>query len=228
MSTIPSAPAPAVVPPSPGTIVKPFRQPLGLPGGSVRALLTLMVLGIVWTLMLLPEENEVKIPLYLFYLMFLILGHYFAAHGQSIRGPKTGSASPLHLPRGSIRTLIFLGFAGVLAYRYYRYRDLEHIFHLEEPLVEHAYLPLVLVGAFFLGLFMARVVGRAISSGGQAPAWFQDFQAWIALLAALGLVVVILILFVINPGVAKEHQIDWPFLENSLAAIISFYFGMRS
>src|SRR5262245_66574110 len=80
-----------------------LRQPLGLPAGSVRALLALMVMGMIWTLMLLPEEQHVKIPLYLFYLMFLILGHYFAAHGHTIRGPKTGPASPLHLPRGTIR-----------------------------------------------------------------------------------------------------------------------------
>jgi len=75
---------------------------------------------------------------------------------------------------------------------------------------------------------MSRVVGRMLSGPDGVPAWFQDFQAWIALLATLGLVVVILILFVINPSVAKEQRIDWPTLENVLAAIISFYFGMRS
>jgi hypothetical protein len=218
--------APLVVPPFGG--IRPQRQPLGLPAGSVRALLTLMIMGIIWALMLMPEENHVKIPLYLFYLMFLILGHYFAAHGHSIRGPRTGPASPLHLPAGSIRFIIFLGFAAVLGYRYYLTRDFERVISLEEPILERPYLPFILVGAFFLGLFMSRVVGRMLSGPDGVPAWFQDFQAWIALLATLGLVVVILILFVINPSVAKEQRIDWPTLENVLAAIISFYFGMRS
>ena len=54
------------------------------------------------------------------------------------------------------------------------------------------------MGAFFLGLFVSRVVGRGLSGLEGPPAWFHDFQAWIALLAAIGLVVVILILFVIG------------------------------
>ena len=229
VSPPPSGPGVANVSPTPyGPPVRAQRQPLGLPAGSIRALLTLMILGTIWTLMLLPEQNHVRIPLFLFYLMFLILGHYFAAHGHTIRGPKTGPASPLHLPRGSIRFLIILGFAAVLGYRYYLYRDLQHAFALEEPLSERPYLPLTLVGAFFLGLFMSRIVGRSLSGPDGPPAWFHDFQAWIALLAAIGLVIVILILFVINPGVSEEYKIDWPTLENVLAAIISFYFGMRS
>jgi hypothetical protein len=234
MATLPNPASPggaAVAPQPQGGPIRPLRQPLGLPAGSVRALLTLMVLGIIWTLMLLPEDKHVKIPLYLLYLMFLILGHYFAAHGHTIRGPKTGSASPLRLPRGSIRALIFLGFLGVVGYRYYLHRDFEHLFDfdLEEPLVEHPYLPFILIGAFFLGLFMSRVVGRPLSGPDRSPPpWFQDFQAWIALLATIGLVLVILALFVINPGLAKENRLDWPPLQNTLAAIISFYFGMRS
>ena len=33
------------------------RQPLGLPAGSVRALLTFMVLGLIWALMLIPDTS---------------------------------------------------------------------------------------------------------------------------------------------------------------------------
>jgi hypothetical protein len=211
-----------------GGPVRPIRQPLGLPAGSVRALLTLMVFGIVWTLMLQPEEKHVGIPLFLFYLMFLILGHYFAAHGNSIRGQNTGSNSPLHLPRGSIRTVIFLGFAGVIAYRYYVYRDVEKLFVLEKPLVEQPYLPFVLVGAFFLGLFISRTVGRMVMGPSGQAGWFQDVQAWIALVATVILVVLILILFVINPSVEPDLRVDVPTLECVCAAIISLYFGMRS
>ena len=34
-----------------------YRQPLGLPAGSVRAILTFIVLGLVWTVMLLPKDK---------------------------------------------------------------------------------------------------------------------------------------------------------------------------
>src|SRR5260370_19493783 len=109
---------PANQPASPAVVIRPAvrlpRQPLGLPAGSVRALLTLMILVLIWALMLFPEEKEVRIPLYLYYLMFLILGHFFAAHGHSIAGPSTGPVSPLKLPRGTLRTFIILGFLAVL------------------------------------------------------------------------------------------------------------------
>src|SRR5207248_4431468 len=81
-----------------------------------------MLLGTIWTLILIAPEDVVQIPLYLYYLMFLVLGHFFAAHGRSIAGPHTSSASPLYLPRGSLRTLIVLGFAAVLGWRYYTNR----------------------------------------------------------------------------------------------------------
>src|SRR5579885_1827161 len=77
-----SSPSPASVPASPvAAQLKAaaaqrvyLRHALGLPAGSVRALLGFMVMGLVWTLMLLGKE----VPLYLQYLMFMILGHYYA------------------------------------------------------------------------------------------------------------------------------------------------------
>src|SRR5262249_47313376 len=167
--------------------------------GSVRALLAFLVLGTIWTLMLLPEEKGVRIPVYLFYLMFLILGHFFAAHGHSIAGPDTGKASPLYLPRGTLRILIVLGFIAVLAWRYYQRIDWDDLLRLQEPLLAQPYLPLVLVGAFLLGVLVARVVrGLFAGSGGIAP-WFQDLQAWVALLATLFFGVEVLVQLVIYP-----------------------------
>src|SRR5262245_59259456 len=94
------------------------RHPLGLPAGSVRALLAFMVLGLMWAVLLAPAVEPVGVPLYLYYLLFLILGHYFAAHGHSIAGPTTGTKSPLYLPRGSVRGLILFGFAGMVAWHF--------------------------------------------------------------------------------------------------------------
>src|SRR5213078_3937167 len=62
----------------------PVRHALGLPAGSVRALLGLAVLGLLWVMALkLPQ----KLPLsfvYLQSLMLVILAHYFAAHGKTV------------------------------------------------------------------------------------------------------------------------------------------------
>jgi hypothetical protein len=200
------------------------RQPLGLPAGSVRALLTLMILLLIWALMLLPEEKAIRIPVYLYYLMFLSLGHFFAAHGHSIAGPASGPASPLRLPRGTLRTFFVLGFLAVLGYRYYIHQDFEDLLKLQEPLLQQPYLPLVILGGFFLGIFLNRVVGRTV---GCAP-WFQDILAWLALLATAGLCVEVIIQLIINPSVDPEYRLQLGPWHLGLSAIISFYFGARS
>jgi hypothetical protein len=215
-------------PATPGLVVRPTvripRQPLGLPAGSVRALLTFMILGLIWALMLLPEEKDIRIPLYLYYLMFLILGHFFAAHGHSIAGPTTGTASPLYLPRGTLRTLIIAGFLGVLAYRYYLHRNLEDLLKVREPLLQQPYLPLVILTGFFVGVLLNRLLGWKLST---AP-WFQDILAWVALLATLGLSAEVIVQLIINPSVEPEHRLHLHEWHLVLCGIISFYFGARS
>jgi hypothetical protein len=200
------------------------RHPLGLPAGSIRALLTFIVLGLIWALMCLQKD----IPLYLIFLMFLILGSFFAAHGHSIAGSGTSSASPLYLPRGSLRTLIFLGFAAVLGWRYYNDHDLNTLFQMKQAIADRPYLPLLLLGAFFGGVIFSRVVER-LASGPQGPSpWFQDVRAWLALIAALFLAVEVIIQLVINPGQPEDKQLELPQWQAFLGAVVAFYFGARS
>jgi hypothetical protein len=200
------------------------RHPLGLPAGSVRALLTFIVLGLIWALLLMPEEKRIQVPLYLYYLMFLILGHFFAAHGHSIAGPTTGPASPLYLPQGTLRTLIIAGFLGVLGYRYYLHRNIEDLLNVREPLLQQPYLPLVILAGFFVGVLVSRVFARRLRL---AP-WFQDILAWVALLATLGLSAEVIIQLIINPSVEPEHRLYLHQWHLVLCGIVSFYFGARS
>ena len=58
------------------------RHALGLPAGSVRALLAFMVLAVLWLLALYGLTPSGQVPLtfiYLQYVMILILAHFFAA-----------------------------------------------------------------------------------------------------------------------------------------------------
>jgi hypothetical protein len=219
-----ATPFPAGVQPAvPQPAARVLRHPLGLPAGSVRALLTFMILGLIWALLLLPEEKQIKVPLYLYYLMFLILGHFFAAHGHSIANPATSTASPLYLPRGTLRTLIIVGFLGVLGYRYYLHRNIEDLLNAREPLLAQPYLPLVILTGFFVGILLGRLFSRTLG----AP-WFQDILAWVALLAALGLGAEVIIQLVINPSLEPDRRLDLHEWHLVLCAIISFYFGARS
>jgi len=207
------------------------RHPLGLPAGSVRALLALMILGLIWALVVLQQTQNIKPPpIYLYYLMFLALGHFFAAHGKSIAGKGSSEPSPLHLPRGVIRTLLLLGFVAVFAWRYYKLQDFDSFLKLQGPSdsEEQPFLPFVLVGAFFLGILATHVVRLGRDSSDATPPWFQDVLAWISLLAMLGLAAEVIILVVINPTLEPERQLHMPNWQMALAAIISFYFGVRS
>src|SRR5438105_1062839 len=96
----------------------PQRHALGWPQGSIRAILALMVVGLVCALMLMPLRGRlVPIPAYLLYLLFLVLGHYFAARGHSRTEGDAWGRQPLWLPRGSIRLLLLAALlAAVVAF----------------------------------------------------------------------------------------------------------------
>src|SRR5262245_1645613 len=104
--------SPAAASSEPSAPVVPYLQPSCMPARSVRAIITFMVLGLVWALLLLPKaRTNVHIPIYLYYLMFLILGHYFAARSHAVVPAGVPVKHPLWLPRGTIRFLILAGFA---------------------------------------------------------------------------------------------------------------------
>jgi hypothetical protein len=94
---------------------------LGLPAGSIRALLAVLVFATVWGMLLVRPSQEV--PDYLGDLLFVIMGHYFAARrsGGGAREPGEESGPPpLYLPRGSVRMALVAGTAAVAAVLYRR------------------------------------------------------------------------------------------------------------
>src|SRR5437016_928678 len=101
------------------------RPPLGLPNGSVRALLTLLVVAVVITQVCRRREIE---PLWTETLM-IALAHYFTSRRfihlapdvirrLEVEGHVEVESNPLYLPRHSIRAIILLAFAGLAIYAY--------------------------------------------------------------------------------------------------------------
>jgi hypothetical protein len=201
------------------------RHALGLPAGSVRALLALAVLGLLWALALTSEDKLPPLYLYLESLMVLILAHYFAAHGNSIASHPQ-ARHPLFLPRGSVRFLLIAGITGLVVW--YGMHWAIHPSVSEFPF----YLPLVLLGGFLAGYLLTHLV-RA-SSGGQLPNWFQDLEAWLALLCMLGLALGYALHLFIVPSLEEDSIFRTRIPELAeladpvLAGVISFYFGSRS
>jgi hypothetical protein len=217
-----------------------YRHPLGLPAGSVRATLTLMIVGLFWLLQL-TTDDRVPIPLYLYFLLGLVLV-FFGAHGHTIAPASSISeetlwgsrlarqssqlagishASPWWLPRGTFRWLIFLGSLGINGWLLYSEPDrlIRRLTPESAQLEQWPALLAALVGGFGLGWLIR------LGPWKRAP-WFQDIQAWISLLAMLGLGAEILIRLFINPNL--ELPLNLPLWESILVGIVSFYFGVRS
>jgi hypothetical protein len=206
----------------------PSRHALGLPAGSIRAVLALSVLGLLWLLALRPlpgqegAVGDIKLPtvfMDLQILMVLILAHFFAAHGHSIRAGGVGP-SPLGLPRGSVRFLLLAGYLGLAGFLYHTQPRFEY------PSTSALILFLVLLSAFFLGHLLTAAV-RGLS-GGVLPYWFQDIEAWVALLAMLCMAIILIVVLFINPSLPQDIQIPMPTVEAILAGLVGFYFGARS
>ncbi len=198
------------------------RHALGLPAGSIRAAHILVIAALTGALILNPRR-DIAIPAYLIYLLFLILGHFFAAHGTTIASRDSGHPSPLHLPAGTVRLLIILILGGSIGWKMYQNPDglREQFTASLDGLKDQPYLPILILGAFFAGVMLRSIVGRA-----NPPQWLQDFEAWVSLIALVGLGVAVVIHLIV--AVSLEQDLRLPTWEAILGAIIAFYFGERS
>ena len=200
------------------------RHALNLPAGSVRAIHVLGIVGLICAIILIPPRSGVApIPPYLVYLLFLMLGHYFASHGVTIASRADPSPSPLYLPGGVVRVVITLALIGCIGWKLYDNAEgLEKQFDASlEALKRDPYLPLVILGCFLLGVILRSIVGRT----NPPPAW-QDFEAWISLIA----LVVLFIAGLIHLGISitLPEGLHMPTWEAIVGGIIAFYFGERS
>jgi len=185
---------------------------LGLPAGSVRALLALAVVGTVAGLLL---RDPVKpLPDHLESLLFVVLGHYFAARGQD-DGDRSGGPPPLFLPRGSVRLLLVAALltVGVLVLRQDGLQALRGLFTL------------ILVFAFLAGLLLARVARWVARRRTRPSRWFADLQAIVGLLAVAALAVQLFLGVFPGPETLGFGRLG---VEQGLAGLIGFYFGARS
>jgi hypothetical protein len=192
-----------------------------MPAGSVRALLGISVLVQLWILALASKGVLPEIFIYLLFLKVLILVHYYAAHGKTL-GSAVSQKHALYLPRGSVRLLMMGGFIGLLFYLWHTHAT----FDVKEMSGERLFqLIALMLAGFFVGNLLTAVFR---TPGGYLPAWLQDVQAWLALLAAAGLLILVLVYTVINPGLEPDKQLVVDHIEMGLAGLVGFYFGARS
>jgi hypothetical protein len=200
--------------------VRPVRQPLGLPAGSVRGILALLIVIQFWILLLLPDSMAVRVPANL-YLLLSFVALFFVSHGRSIAAAVDPEPSPLHLPGGTLRIIIFGGTALVVGYVIANMPDrLNTRLRLSDSQMDH--WPIIIgayVGGFTLGYFFRVMPFR--------HHWvFQSFLAWIAIIAMALLLIEIVIQAFIRPTL--REQFDLPTWEAVVTGVTSVYFGTRS
>jgi hypothetical protein len=193
-----------------------YWPPLGLPVGSVRAILTLFIVSIVT----LSVARGSKLDLVWTETLMIALAHYFTSRRFVSLPPevlariqKEGvlerEGNPLYLPRHSIRLLIIGAFValGVFLYRQGR---------LWEP---RAVSLLGIVAAYALGAIV-RNIGTWLGSrsGRQTSAWWGDLKAIVVLVAVAVAGV---------PELISMPELLPPMTHNIALALMLFYFGSR-
>ena len=197
--------------------IKQARYPLGLPGGSVRALLTLLVLLIVAFQMLTEKEMS---PLWIETLL-ITLAHYFSSRRfihlstdritefeeSGILEPET---NPLYMPRHSIRIIIAGTFFVVAAL----------LFLLDRTNTDSIKILLMAVIPYFLGYSLKAARPWVQNKFDSVPsdwfAWLSDLKA----LLVLGLMGAATLLYLW--GTPLPDPLD----DITLIAVL-FYFGSR-
>ena len=190
--------------------------PLGLPTGSVRASLTLMVVAVVVTKLALGRELDV---LWIETLL-IALAHYFTSRrfvslppGVLQRLENEGviekERHPLYLPRNSIRTIIVAAFVGFGIYLYREKRLFE-----AQSLALLSMVFAYLLGAIVRGISQWVTRHRALPPSGT----WGDIKALIVLGAMLTVAV---------PEFMSAEPVLSPHVHRVALGLTLFYFGSR-
>lgn len=192
------------------------RPPLGLPNGSVRALLTLLVVAVV--IVEVCRQREVE-ALWIETLM-IALAHYFTSRRfinlspEVIRrleaeGHVEIESNPLFLPRHSIRAIILLAFVGLAVYLY-----------RENQLFQfHALSILGVVAAYLLGILVQTLTAWWFKGRpSKAIRGWQDLKA---------VVVLVVLFYTAGAYLADRPDLVPHQLRNATLGLVLFYFGSR-
>lgn len=211
--SIATTPVPAAPPPADVT-----RHPFGLPPGTVRGLMSILICAFFWIVLLLPrgEGPEVKAVLAHFFLLGLVL-MAFASHPRN-EEQDTAPVLPWLL------RLIFVGVSVavvVLAW----VRDVNLLQDRLTPDLEEVknwWIPFMgtMAGGFAFGLFLRFLLGRENHI-------FQTLRAWFSVVGSVMLALEIAIFLSAAGGQGARLDLlhYWQCVE---MVIVSAYFGTRA
>ena len=190
--------------------------PLGLPTGSVRALLTLIVVAVVVTKMVFHHfPNSIWIET-----LLIALAHYFTSRRFVSLSPEVmrrleddgaidRERHPLYLPKNTIRFLIIAAFVGLAIHLYREGRLLD----------EKTIALLSMVFAYLLGAIVGGITNWFSRRRSQpASGTWGDIKALIVLAAIL----LVAIVELLDAGAMLDSRV-----ERIALGLTLFYFGSR-
>lgn len=192
------------------------RPPLGLPPGSVRALLALLVVAVVIVLGVRGKELD---TLWSETLM-IVLAHYFSSRRLvdlpadlqrqlEEAGTIAHEPRPLYLPRHTIRVAIILAFVGLAAY----------LAREGKLFTSSAMQSIGVVFAYFFGIVFRWLRDWGCKLLGVTPRWWWgDTKAIVAIVAAGACATFYFI---------DRSDLLLPWQRDAVLGMILFYFGSR-
>lgn len=191
-------------------------NPYGLPLGTVRGFLSVLICSFFWIVLLYPEPNNPTAPLGHFFLLTLV---FLAFASHPFHEAQTSSFLPW------LMRVIFVGGSAVVLCLA-AFKDPTHLgARLTPNAAEIGQWPVLLAcfgGGFGIALFVRFVLGRKSEL-------FQTVRAWVGVIAILLLIFETLFQFVILPNVSDRPGLEtmrvW---EGTLIAAVAAYFGSRA
>jgi hypothetical protein len=188
----------------------------GLPVGTVRGFLSVLICSFFWIVLLYPSDAELRVPLAHFFLLSMV---FLAFASQPL--------SELHTQRFLpwLMRFIFVG-GSIAVIAYVLYKDPQRLPTRLTPnpdeIGQWPVLLACLAGGFAAGLLLRFILGR------NSPL-FMTIRAWLGIIATLLLLFETLFQFVILPNMSDKPGLDtlqvW---EGVLIAVTAGYFGTRA
>jgi hypothetical protein len=193
------------------------RHPFGLPLGSVRGLMSILICVFFWILLLLPTETPAKAVLAHFFLLGLVLLAFASSPRITDR-----DESPF-LPW--LMRLIFVGGSIAVVAFVLITRDptvVQHRLTPDPDEVRMWWIPFLgsLAGGFSLGLLLRFLLG-------QLNHVFQSMRAWFSVLGLVLLACELGIFFIMAGGAGKVDEF-LHYCQCVTIVIVSAYFGTRA
>jgi hypothetical protein len=201
---------------NPSNPAYPEFHPYGLPMGTVRGFLSILICSFFWIALLYPFENPQHVPLAHFFLLTLV---FLAFASQPIHEAQTTAFLPW------LMRVIFVGGSiavVIIAASKDPHRMAERLTPSSAELAQWPVLLGCLAGGFGVALTVRTILGRNNEL-------FQTIRAWMGVLAVLMLLFETLFQFVILPSMSDKPGVDtlkiW---EGTLIAVVAAYFGSRA